>query len=333
MSEVALKGTSLRKAAIVVAALGEELASEVCAGLPVGQLVALGDEVARLGNVSAEELNAVLEEFVTVANSSATLGGPAYARSLLDATLGAAQSATLKDADPDGLAILTRLHELEASVLWRVLKSEKRQTIAATLSHLTAAKAGALLADFDGPTAADIAYRAAHLSSPSPGAMQALAESLDRELRAQHSRGGSTPDVSLQFVVDLIASMPPARGKQILEALNEVDKEFGEGVSEQVFTFEDVGNLSDADLQILLRQVDMAVLVLALKGTPAELKDRVKQNLSQRGRERLDEEMEMLGPVPVNQVQDAQRQVCHQTRALAEAGEIGLDSGSVEYVE
>lgn len=332
MSDLISETTNLRKAAIIISALGEDLASEVCAALPVNQVLALGEEISHLRQVPATEFNEILDEFVGLAGSQTNLGGATYARSLLDNTLGAAQTTSMQEADSDGLAILARLNDLEPGVLWRVVQAENRQTIAAILSHLTASNAAQLLSNMEGEPAADIAYRAAHLASPSPGAMRALATTLDLGLRAAHSRLGSTPDVSMQFVVDLIGSMPTARGKQMLEALHGVNKEFGEGVAEQVFTFEDIVTLSDADLQVLLRQLEMSVLVLALKGTPAELRDRAKQNLSQRGRERLDEEMEMLGPVPLSQVQDAQRQVCHKARALADAGEIGLDSGGTEYV-
>ena len=325
---------NLRKAAIVVAALGEGLAVQVCTRLPVGQVLTLGEEIAKLDRVPASELGEVLADFVASAKESTRLGGTYYARQLLDGTLGLVHGAAqLQDNDPEGLTVLSRLNELEPPVLWRVLREEKRQTVAAVLSHLTAPRAGQLLSYFDESAAADIAYRAAHLSSPSPGAMQALAGALDLELRAAHARVGSTPEVSVQFVVDLIGSMPPARSKQMLEALHEVDKGFGDSVAEQVFTFDDLANLADHDLQVVLRNVEMNVLVLALKGTPDELKERVKANLSKRGQERLDEEMEMLGPVPVTQVQDAQRQICHQARALAESGEINLDSRGVEYVE
>jgi len=325
---------NLRKAAIVVSALGEDLAVEVCNRLPVGQVLKLGEEVARLERIEADEVCGVLEEFLSTTQESLSLGGSLYAKQLLDGALGlTATSSQLKDDDPEGIAILSRLNEQDPSVLWRALREEKHQTIAAVLSHLTASKAGQLLAYFDEVAAADIAYRAAHLSSPSPGSMQALANSLDLELRAAHARVGSTPEVSVQFVVDLLGSMPPAKGKQMLEALVKVDEEFGNGVAEEVFTFEDLGRIADQDLQVVLRSVDMNILVMALKGTSPELKDRVKANLSKRGRERLDEELEMLGAVPLGQVQDAQRQICHEARALAEAGEINLDSGSVEYVE
>jgi len=76
----------------------------------------------------------------------------------------------------------------------------------------------------------------------------------------------------------------------------------------------------------------MNVLVLALKGTPEEFRERIRSNLSSRGRQRLQEELELLGPVPVTQVQDAQRQIAQDARALADAGEISLDSGGIEYV-
>jgi flagellar motor switch protein FliG len=325
---------NLRKAAIVVSALGEDLAVEICGRLPVGQVLKLGEEVARLERVEAEEASEVIDEFLVAARDSVSLGGGLYAKQLLNATLGPSGSANqLKGDDPEGLSILSRLNEMEPLVLWRALRDEKRQTIAAVLSRLTATKAGQLLSNFEDDMAADIAYRAAHLSNPSPGAMQALAGSLDLELRAAHARAGSTPEMSLQFVVDLIASMPPAKGKQMLEALVNVDKDFGNGVAEQVFTFDDIGHMADHDMQIVLRSVDMNILVVALKGTSLELRERVKANLSKRGQERLEEELEMLGPVPVTQVQDAQRQICHEARTLAEAGEINLDSGTVEYVE
>ena len=163
--------------------------------------------------------------------------------------------------------------------------------------------------------------------------MRALAGALDLELRAAHVRMGSSPEVSVQFVVDLIGAMAPDKGKIMLEALHEVDQQFGDDVAERVFTFEDMANLADQDLQVILRNVEMNVLVLALKGTPEALKARLTVNLSQRGQERLEEEMEMLGAVPVSQVQDAQRQICHQARQLAEKGEISLESGAEEYVE
>ena len=323
---------SLRQAAIIVATLGEDLAKEVCSQLPASQVLALGDELAALQEVSAAELNQALAEFVGRLRTSASVGGPAYARSVLAGSLGYA-GASRREVDHAGQTILSRLSDLDPKTLWRIVSEEKPQTIAALVTHLSPANAGQLLGHLEGRVAADIAHRAARLSAPSPGAMQALGEALELELRAARADLGDTPEVSVQFLVDLIGSMAPDRGKQMLEALQEVDKALGEGVAEQVFTFEDLTQLSDRDLQIALRAVDLVVLVTALKGTSVELRERMKQNLSQRGRERLDEEFELLGAVPISQVHEAQRQVCNAARALSDKGEIGLGSAAEEYLE
>jgi len=323
--------SAARKAAIVLAALGKDLASEVCSALPVDVVLHLAEELSRLSFVSSEELQKTLQEFLQRMRAAAPLGGPMYAKSLLESTLGYSQ---IPEVDLAVRSALSRLNEVEATALYRCLREERPQTIAAILPHLSAARAAQLLSYFDEREAAEIAYRAAHLASPSPGAIQALVEALHLEVRrAGGSYAESTPEVSTEFVANLIGSMSPERAKTLLEALREMDPEFGEGVAEQVFTFEDLPRLADSDLQILLREVPMEVLVMALKGTPQEWRERLKQNLSQRGRERLEEEMAMLGPVPVTQVQEAQRQICQRARELAESGQISLEGGTVQYVE
>lgn len=315
MIGISAETASLRKAAIVLATLGEDLAARVCLDLPADQTRLLQDELAHLEDVPAYELNSVLDEFLTLATAPPV-----------------ADPSVSEDALED-LRFFTRLNDLQPAVLWRALHEEGPVIAAAVLSHLTPTQAGLLLSFYSDAEAADIAYRAAHLGSPSPGALEALAAGLRSNLGGLQNRTGGTAELSLQFVADLIGSMPGNQGKAILQAMQHVDKKFGDGVAEQVITFDDISKLADQDLQRMLRAVDLSVVVLALKGTSAEIRERIKQNLSQRGRERLDEEMEMLGRVPLSQVQDAQKQVCQQLRALAEADEIRLDSGDVEYVE
>lgn len=323
---------TLRRAAIVLATLGEDLAAEACAHLPRSQVRQLGEEVARLGWVSPEELHDALTDFA-LAEAGRQLGGADYARGLLAGSGhpdGGPEVGT--DGQPSDLDWLLATNVPDTPALAKALAGEHPQLLAVVVSHLTPAQAGDLLAGFDEAVAADIAYRAAHLSPPAPGALPALAEALARQLeavRAAAAGGG----MSLDYVVDLLVALPPGRRKAVLESLSALDRDFADAVAEQVFTFDDITSLPDHDLQALLRSVDMSLLVLALKGTPPELRERVKSNLSQRGRERLAEEMEVLGPVPISQVQEAQRAVCAQARALADRGEISLDSGSTQYLE
>jgi len=325
--------SGLRRAAIVLAALGEELATAVCSHLPAAQVLALGDELAALDDAPTAEINQVLADFVGRLRAAAPVGGAAYAKSLVTSTLGHVGLGQRRELDDVGLTILARLDELDPAVLWRLIRDERPQTVAVLLGYVSPKTAAQLLAHCDERRAADIAHRASRLSLPSPGAMQALGEALDLELRATRAGTGEAFKVSLQFVVDLINSMAPDQGQRVLGALADVDEVFGAAVAEQVFTFDDLGQLTDRDLQLVLRAVDVAMLAVALKGAPADLRDRLQQNLSQRGQDRLQEELDMLGPVPLSQVQEAQRHICLMARQLAEAGEIGLTGATETYVE
>jgi flagellar motor switch protein FliG len=328
----ATSSSPLREAAIVVASLGEDLAREVCSQLPRSQALALGDELAGLQGVSGAELNSAVAGFVGRLETSEAMGGAAFARSVLGgaASYAGVPGPSLERGDLD---TLSRLSSLDPELLWRIVEQERPQVLAALLTQLSAAKAAQLLAHLDDQTAAAIARRAARMSAPAPGAMQALADALELELRAARSNSDGSPEVSVQFVVDLIGSMPPERGKQMLQALRDSDQELGDSVAEKVFTFDDIMLMSDRDLQIVLRAVDMGVLVMAVKGASAEMRERLKQNLSQRARERLEEEVDLLGAVPLSQVHDARRQMCNNARELFESGEIGLSSAAEEYVE
>ena len=53
-----------------------------------------------------------------------------------------------------------------------------------------------------------------------------------------------------------------------------------------------------------------------------ELKAHVRANMSERAAGALEEEMEMLGPVRVKDVQGAQARIIESVRALEESGEI-----------
>jgi flagellar motor switch protein FliG len=85
-------------------------------------------------------------------------------------------------------------------------------------------------------------------------------------------------------------------------------------------------------MQRVLRDVSKSDLALALKGGTERLKDLVYRNLSERARENLKEEIEVLGPQLAKNVYGAQRRIVDAVRTLEEAGEIVIaGSGGQEY--
>jgi flagellar motor switch protein FliG len=75
-------------------------------------------------------------------------------------------------------------------------------------------------------------------------------------------------------------------------------------------------------MQRVLREADTKQLALALKAASTELVQHIKANMSERAAEALDEEIELLGPVRVRDVEGAQARILEAVRALEEAGEI-----------
>jgi flagellar motor switch protein FliG len=95
-----------------------------------------------------------------------------------------------------------------------------------------------------------------------------------------------------------------------------------------MFTFEDVIKLDDRAIQTVLKEVATDGLVIALKGSSAEVRDKVLRNMSQRAAEGLKEDLESRGPVRVADVEAQQRDILRIVRKLADAGEIAIGGGS-----
>jgi len=118
--------------------------------------------------------------------------------------------------------------------------------------------------------------------------------------------------------------------ESLIETLNEISKETADEVKDLMFTFEDIGALTDQDIQKLLREVPMEKLQVALRGVPQAIFDKITKNLSKRARENLIEEMDLSGKIKRKEVEAEQRSVVAAIRALEAAGEIELSSGGEE---
>jgi flagellar motor switch protein FliG len=128
-------------------------------------------------------------------------------------------------------------------------------------------------------------------------------------------------------LVSIINRADRSTERQIVEGLEAMDAELAEEVRSRMFLFEDIVTLGDRDVQLVLRQVDTAALALALKGVPQEVRDKITGNLSERAAENVLEEVELLGPVRLTQVEEAQASIIRTIRALEESGEVVVRRG------
>src|SRR5690606_14139668 len=112
--------------------------------------------------------------------------------------------------------------------------------------------------------------------------------------------------------------------RHVLQAMAECDQVLAEEVRQRIFTFDDIVTLTDRDIQILLRDVDQKDLAIALRGVDERIKDKLLNNLSQRGAEMLREDMEVMPPQRKAVIDEAQSKIVRAARVLDDAGTITI---------
>src|SRR5206468_5635506 len=96
------------------------------------------------------------------------------------------------------------------------------------------------------------------------------------------------------------------------------------------FSFEDLNRLQPADLQRVLREVDSANLAVSMKSASEVIREKIYASISKRAAESLREEIELLGPVRLKDVETAQDAIIQVVRRLEEEGQITLESDNTQ---
>ena len=89
------------------------------------------------------------------------------------------------------------------------------------------------------------------------------------------------------------------------------------------FDFDDLVRLTDREIQTLLREVNQKDLVVALKGASNEVRDKMLDNMSNRVRKFIMQEMQEMGEVAENDIRETQGRIIEQTIQLQLQGQIG----------
>jgi flagellar motor switch protein FliG len=326
--------TGPRKAAVLLVQMGRDHAARVLSQMRESEVEELTGEVVRLGTIGAEIVHDVVDEFhhLVVAQRHAAQGGMDFARDLLEASLGREKAGEIVDR----LAAIYRdvpfsfLQKADARQLLSFMQDEHPQTVALVLAHLHATQASQILSGLAPELQADVANRIAVMDRTSPEIIRQVEKTLERKLSSVLQPSDLFSVGGLQPLVDIINRSDRATEKLILEGLAERNPELAEAVRAQMFVFEDIVTLDDRAVQLVLRQVETGDLAVALKGVRDDVSDKVLRNMSERAAENLREEIELLGPQRVKNVEDAQNKVVQVIRALEESGQIVITRGDDE---
>lgn len=333
---MALNGS--QRAATVLAQLDTARAAKLLKVMSEREVVSIMAAMATLPPLDVIEVRQILADFAGEANALLQVGqgGVEVARKLLRDRLGPAKAEEvleqfLQGRDTHPLSFLQRLDVRHVASF---IGDEHPQTVAVVLAHMPADTGAQLLAAMSEEVRADIVRRVATMGRLSPDVVQHIADVLEQRAAAL-VRGGAASSSQvggMEPAVAILNRTDRATEKQILAAMEERDPSLAERIRNEMFVFDDVVGLDDRTLQLVLRNVVPGDLAVALKGASEEIRQKFLRNMSERAAVDLAEEIEVLGPTRVSQVEAAQGNVVKIVRELEASGEIVLSRGDDDFV-
>ena len=331
------KMTGPKKAAILLLALGEDAAADVMKNLEEAEIQQVGYYMSRFTDVSPEELDLVLEEFYrnsVMADEGVSISSsPDFVKNALTKALGADRAKELSDNLRAGEeeAGLEALRYAEPIMISNYIRTEHPQTIALILSYLkNAEQSSAVLRDLPESLQADILYRMAVIESIPPGVISEMNEVLTEEMKTAGSMATSVGGV--EPVAEILNSVDKATETRILSSIEETNPDLAEQIRELMFTFEDMALIDAKQMQLVMKDVDQADMVLALKTASDAVKELIFSSMSSRAAEMVREDLENLGPAKLSDVEASQQKIIKVVKKLEEAGTIiiaGAGGGDV----
>ena len=359
---VALTGPE--KAAILIAGLGVDVSADVLTSLSDAEVEEVVLALSKLQSVGAELRDSVFQEAFELSHAGGSLaqGSMGFIRQLIGRLRSRSEGQPVADrmvsaldqwrrgirgepepedvVDP-ALAEAEQLAEAEAKVTSSVqlqqldvmgaadegevaayLKDEHPQAVALVLALMDQAKAGAIMAFLPPTMLGDVSVRIASMSAINPSVASNIGKAIDKEFSGA---GGKKAKIGgPDFLVSLLQGVDRPTEKLILEGLDNAKPELAEAVKAQLFTFEDIRKLTDKSIQRIMRDVNKADLVVALKSSSAELQSKIWKNMSSRAAQMMQEELQFMPPTKLTTVYDAQRKVIDLVRDLEAKQEISI---------
>ena len=324
------KLTSKEKAAILLISLGKDYAARLYQYLSEDEIEQLTLSITNIRRVDTQTKESTLKEFheICLAQNYISEGGIDYAREILEKAIGAQKAMDL--IGRLSASLQTRpfdfIRNAEPGNVINLIQNEYPQTIALVLSYLDSRQAAAVLASLPQEKQTEVISRIANMGSAAPEYIKEAERILERRLSSM-GLTGHTVVGGIDSIVEILNAVDRSTEKFILESLDLRDNELADEIRSKLFVFEDVAKLSGQAIQRVLKEIDNSELSVALKGTTPEVSKIIFANISKRLQEMLKEDMDLMGPVRVRDVEEAQQKIVNVIRRLEESGEIVIARG------
>jgi flagellar motor switch protein FliG len=321
----------IRKAAVLLVAVGEERAGEIFRHLGETEVEALSLEIAKSRKVPNATCREIIHEAVqtVLAEDYIAEGGVDFARNVLNRSLGAVRA---EEVIGRLAATIERrpfefLRRTPAEQIHVFLRNESPQTIALVIANLHTTLAAQVLSQLEPEHQAEVARRVAVMAETRPEVVEhvetVMRQKLSNVIAQEYAAAGG-----VKSLADILNNADRTTERNVLDELAKSHAELAEEVRLLLFTFEDVVKLDDRSIQMILKEVDQKDLAIALRGVSEDVRGRIFSNMSERGAELLKEEIDFQPPQRRRVIEEAQGRIVGIVRRLEEAGAIVISRGA-----
>ena len=317
----------IQNSAIFLMSLGENEAAEVLKYLEPKEVQKISSAMVTLSNLSREQIAQVFHDFMVTASTKTTIGldSNAYIRNMLTKALGDDKAAGLLDrimhnSDTSGIE---SLKWMDPGAVAEMIGNEHPQIIATILVHLEADQAASIMKMFTERTRNDVLLRISTLDGVQPVALRELNDVLSK-LMSGGQTGKKTLKGGVATAAEILNFMGGAMEAEMMEKVRSFDPDLAQKIEDKMFVFENILEVDDRGIQLILREVQSEALIIALKGSSEELREKIFKNMSTRAAEMMREDLESKGPVKLSEVESNQKEILKIVKRLSDDGQIAL---------
>ena len=322
--------TGPQKTAIVCLALGEKFTAEAFKRMERQEIASVSKAMLDIDSVSREDVLDVLKEF----NDSITygaemlMGGADQVKRLLSKALDSETAKYILDTleISSGPTPFQELSNVSPRILAQILRNEHPQTLALILGHLHPDQAAELLSNLPSGVRAEVLMRLAKLEAVAEEMLHEVDKVLQSQLIAMGGKEGKKVG-GINSVAEILNAVDRATEEEVLSEIEEESQQMADDIRNLMFVFEDIKALDDRSIRELLKDISNEELTKALKGASDDLKDKFLKNLSERAAGMIREDLEIMGPVKLSEVEGAQQNIVKTVRRLEAEGRIAISRG------
>jgi flagellar motor switch protein FliG len=315
------------KAAILLMCLGEDATARVFQELSDSEVRMISRSMMNIDHVPAD----IAEEILAAYKSSQQeyvglyIRGNEFAKKAISKSGSQKRIESLMEQVVSGTESrpLETISMMQPRMVASLLEHEHPQTLALILSTQKPEHTGKILSHMPEELKADVMYRIARIDRIAEEVIIQIEDALQREIgvvvgKERQQVGG------IDKVVEILGKMEKGVDRNILIRMEETDPEVAEIIRRKMFTFHDLSAVDNAAMQRILKEVNTDTLTLALKTAGEDLKNKIFNNISNRAAEMITEDLEVMGPKKLSEVEAVQQTIVKIALKLEDEGELVL---------